>query len=75
MLGIEIRSERSLLGLAATIPSEVWVYLVCGGEEGEVSSAENPRKLNFQLLSQVLPRRLEGCGVGRELCKIRYYGS
>lgn len=75
MVGIEIRSERNLLGLAATFPSEVWVYLVCGGEEGGVSGAENSRELTVQLLSQVLPRRLQRCGVGKELYKIRYYGS
>lgn len=52
-LGIEIRSKRSLLRLAAAIPkSEVWVCSVYGGEDGGVSP-ENLRKLNCQLLSQV----------------------
>lgn len=64
-LRVEIRSKGSLLRLAAAMPSEVWVYLVCGGEEGWVRT-ENLRKLNFQLLSQVSLRRLGGCGEGRE---------
>lgn len=50
-----------MLRLAAAVPSEVWVYLVCGGEEGWVRT-ENLRKLNFQLLSQVSLWRLGGWG-------------